>query len=137
MCQSGLTKFFLQNSPSLPQNSVRLSEFSPTKQYSGNSIPPVSYSSVPNNMRPVEVRYVHIASLKSHPTHPPLGSHNSGRILVGLIRPLLNRESESLFHPQPPSLLIFHLILAETGIFPEDAIHKAREKKDIPHFFEG
>ena len=25
----------------MPQNSVRLSEFSPPKQYSGNSIPPV------------------------------------------------------------------------------------------------
>ena len=30
------------NSPSLPQNSVRLSEFSSPKQYSRNSIPPVS-----------------------------------------------------------------------------------------------
>ena len=33
---------FSQNSPSLPQNSVRLSEFSSPKQYSRNSIPPVS-----------------------------------------------------------------------------------------------
>ena len=43
MCQSELTEFFFsQNSPSLPQNSVRLSEFSSPKQYSRNSIPPVS-----------------------------------------------------------------------------------------------
>ena len=34
---------FSQNSPSLSQNSVRLSEFSSPKQYSRNSIPPVSY----------------------------------------------------------------------------------------------
>ena len=34
---------FSQNSPSLPQNSVRLSEFSSPKQYSRNSIPPFSY----------------------------------------------------------------------------------------------
>ena len=43
-CQNELTELFLQNSPSLPQNSVRLSEFSPPKQYSRNSIPPVSYT---------------------------------------------------------------------------------------------
>ena len=43
VCQSELTEFFSQNSPSLPQNSVRLSEFSSPKQYSRNSIPPVSY----------------------------------------------------------------------------------------------
>ena len=42
MCQSELTEFFFsQNSPSLPQNSVRLSELSSPKQYSRNSIPPV------------------------------------------------------------------------------------------------
>ena len=35
-------RVFSQNSPSLPQNSVRLSEFSSPKQYSRNSIPPVS-----------------------------------------------------------------------------------------------
>ena len=35
-------RVFLQNSPSLPQNSVRLREFSSPKQYSRNSIPPVS-----------------------------------------------------------------------------------------------
>ena len=35
-------RVFSQNSPSLTQNSVRLSEFSPPKQYSRNSIPPVS-----------------------------------------------------------------------------------------------
>ena len=35
-------RVFLQNSPSLPQNSVRLSESSSPKQYSRNSIPPVS-----------------------------------------------------------------------------------------------
>ena len=34
--------FFSQNSPSLPPSSVRLSEFSSPKQYSRNSIPPVS-----------------------------------------------------------------------------------------------
>ena len=33
---------FSQNSPSSAQNSVRLSEFSSPKQYSRNSIPPVS-----------------------------------------------------------------------------------------------
>ena len=44
MCQSELTEFS-QNSPSLLQNSVRLSEFSSPKQYSRNSIPPVSQSS--------------------------------------------------------------------------------------------
>ena len=38
-----LTEFFCsQNSPTLPQNSVRLSEFSSPKQYSRNSILPVS-----------------------------------------------------------------------------------------------
>ena len=35
-------RVFSQNSPSLPQNSVRLSEFSSPKQYCRNSIPPVS-----------------------------------------------------------------------------------------------
>ena len=35
-------RVFSQNSPSLLQNSVRLSEFSSPKQYSQNSIPPVS-----------------------------------------------------------------------------------------------
>ena len=37
--QSELTEFFLQNSPSLLQNSVRLSEFSSPKHYSRNSFP--------------------------------------------------------------------------------------------------
>ena len=40
VCQSELAEFS-QNSPSLPRNSVRLSEFSSLKQYSRNSIPPV------------------------------------------------------------------------------------------------
>ena len=44
VCQSELTEFS-PNSPSLPQNSVRLSEFSSLKQYSRNSIPPVSFLS--------------------------------------------------------------------------------------------
>ena len=35
---------FSQNSPSLPPNSVRLSEFSSPKRYSRNSIPAVSYN---------------------------------------------------------------------------------------------
>ena len=39
-------RVFSQNSPSLPQNSVTLSEFSPLRQYSRNSIPPVSYKSI-------------------------------------------------------------------------------------------
>ena len=34
MCESELTEFFLQNSPSLPQNAVRLSEFSSPKAHS-------------------------------------------------------------------------------------------------------
>ena len=38
--------FFSQKSPSLPRNSVRLSEFSSPKQYSRNSVPPVSYKPV-------------------------------------------------------------------------------------------
>ena len=41
VCQSKLTELFA-NSPTLPQNSVRLSEFSSPKQRSRNSIPPVS-----------------------------------------------------------------------------------------------
>ena len=36
-------RVFSQNSPSLPANSMRLSEFSSPKQYSWNSSPPVSY----------------------------------------------------------------------------------------------
>ena len=47
-----------QNSPSLPQNSVRLSEFSSPKQYSRNSIPPVSYSAWNRSWRDfLEVTY--------------------------------------------------------------------------------
>ena len=42
LCAKANTPSFSKNSPSLPQNSVRLSEFSSLKQYSRNSIPPVS-----------------------------------------------------------------------------------------------
>ena len=46
VCQSELTEFFFfffsQNSPTFTQDTVRLSEFSSPKQYSRNSIPPVS-----------------------------------------------------------------------------------------------
>ena len=38
-----------QNSPSLPQKPVRLSEFSSPKQYSRNSTPPVSYKNSPGS----------------------------------------------------------------------------------------
>ena len=44
LCAKVNSPSFSQNAPSLPQNSVRLSEFSPPKQYSRNSIPPVSYT---------------------------------------------------------------------------------------------
>ena len=40
--QTRTHRVFSQNSPSWPQHSVRLSEFSSPKQYSRNSIPPVS-----------------------------------------------------------------------------------------------
>ena len=43
ICVPKRTHRFRQNSPSLPQNSVRLSEFSPPTQYPRNSILPVSY----------------------------------------------------------------------------------------------
>ena len=39
LCDKANSPSFLQNSLSLPQNSVRLSEFSSPKQYSRNSIP--------------------------------------------------------------------------------------------------
>ena len=39
MCQSELTEFFAE----LTEFAAELSEFSPPKQYSRNSIPPVSY----------------------------------------------------------------------------------------------
>ena len=39
LCDKTKSPSFSQNSPSLPQNSVRLSEFSSLKQYSRNSIP--------------------------------------------------------------------------------------------------
>ena len=42
LCVNTNSPSFSQNSPSLPQKSVRLSEFSSPKQYSRNSIPPVS-----------------------------------------------------------------------------------------------
>ena len=42
LCDKANSPSFSQNSPSLPPNSVRLSEFSSPKQYSRNSIPPVS-----------------------------------------------------------------------------------------------
>ena len=42
LCAKANSPSFSQNSPSLPRNSVRLSEFSSQKQYSRNSIPPVS-----------------------------------------------------------------------------------------------
>ena len=42
LCDKANSPIFSQNSPSLPQNSVRLSEFSSPKQYSRNSTPPVS-----------------------------------------------------------------------------------------------
>ena len=42
LCAKAKLTEFSQNSPSLPRNSVRLSEFSCPKQYSWNSIPPVS-----------------------------------------------------------------------------------------------
>ena len=42
MCDKANSLSFSQNSPCLPQNSVRLSEFSPPHQHSRNSIPPVS-----------------------------------------------------------------------------------------------
>ena len=45
LCAKANSASFSQNSPSLPENLVRLSEFSSPKQYSPNSIPPVSYSS--------------------------------------------------------------------------------------------
>ena len=61
VCQSELTEFFSQSSPSLPRNSVRLSEFSSPKQYSRNSIPPVSYSSRLDNKRSLaSVRHSHV-----------------------------------------------------------------------------
>ena len=41
LCAKANSPSFSQNSPSLPRNSVRLSEFSSPKQYSRNSIPPV------------------------------------------------------------------------------------------------
>ena len=46
-------RVFSQNSPSLPQNSVRLGEFTPPEQYSRNSIPPVSgaQTKVPSMLR--------------------------------------------------------------------------------------
>ena len=44
LCAKANSPSFSQNSPSLPRNSVRLSEFFSPKQYSRNSIPPVSYS---------------------------------------------------------------------------------------------
>ena len=43
LCAKANSPSSLQNSPSLPKNSVRLSEFSSPKQYSRNSILPVSY----------------------------------------------------------------------------------------------
>ena len=43
LCDNAYSLSFSQKSPSLPQNSVRLSEFSSPKHYSRNSIPPVSY----------------------------------------------------------------------------------------------
>ena len=48
VCQSKLTEFS-QSSPSLPYNLMTLSKFSSPKQYSRNSIPPVSYSSIGRN----------------------------------------------------------------------------------------
>ena len=42
LCAKPNSPSFWQKSPSLPYNSVRLSEFSSPKQYSRNSIPPVS-----------------------------------------------------------------------------------------------
>ena len=42
LCAKANSPSFFQNSESLLQNSVTLSEFSPLKQYSRNSIPPVS-----------------------------------------------------------------------------------------------
>ena len=42
MCKRELTEFF----PELTEFTPKLSEFSPPKQYSRNSIPPVSYNSI-------------------------------------------------------------------------------------------
>ena len=46
VCQAN-SPSFSQNSPSLPRNSVRLSEFSSPKQYFRNGIPPVSWNFTP------------------------------------------------------------------------------------------
>ena len=43
LCAKANSPSFSQNSPSLPRNSVRLSEFPSPKQYSRNSIPPPSF----------------------------------------------------------------------------------------------
>ena len=45
LCDKAISPSFSQNSPSLPQSSVRLSEFSSPKQYSRNSVPPISHGS--------------------------------------------------------------------------------------------
>ena len=42
LCDKANSPSFSRNSPSWPQNSVKLGEFSSPKQYSRNSIPPVS-----------------------------------------------------------------------------------------------
>ena len=75
-------RVFLQNSPSLPQNSVRLSEFPSPKQYSRNIIPPVSYTPVSRWGGGGIKRSGHYLLCYAPPGYPMCGSPNEGEPFV-------------------------------------------------------
>ena len=99
-------RVFSQNSPSLPQNSVRLSEFTSPKQYSRNSVPPF-----PNNppfANPCLGDADHLfcrlhvatgkASCASSTVHPdqlawPVGTWRAAGIPLQLLRPSTQKNS--------------------------------------------
>ena len=102
-------RVFSQNSPSLPQNSVRLSEFSSPKQYSRNSIPPVSYmKQLFGRQRPLPKTYVFHQNELFSPKVLDLdcfGDFFSGCIVEGIPGIHANSDDFPWKNPQQPIII--------------------------------